>query len=486
MKADANPLTAAAALLIGFLLVIQPMSPAVAGGEDQALHMAVQAGNIVRVRQLLEAGVDPDIADELGDTPLHHAVRGETGLSQLLLDAGANPNARNAGGIAPLLLAAGSGRSDLIERLRQAGARIDIKDYQGSSAGDWALRGGHPDLADRLKQQIAASGRGMQLSDDGTSFADDAYVTAKFPSWFKHSFYDLPDDLQEAREAGKLGIMLFISAKHCSYCQAFLNTSMEDPRLQERLRTHFDVIGMDIFDDSEMVAINGSEYRVKEFVLKARASHTPTLMFFGKGGRLLARIVGYYPPQRFAVLLDYLESGASAGQGFRDYLAEQQKPHQTHGRFIRDALMEQPPYQLDRTRSSADRPLMVLFDRPDCEACARFHRRVLGDKSIRRLLGSFDRVQLDAGDDTGKLVKPDGGISTARAWYEQLDLSYSPAVVIFDQQGAEILRLDSEVLPFRMEGTLQMVLDGATGEVAQLQRWRRDKVIESLRKAGAL
>jgi thioredoxin-related protein len=453
---------------------------------ESALIVAVQSGSVDEVRRLLASGSDPDDADDLGDTPVHHAVGGEVAILKTLLDAGANPNARNSGGISPVMLAFGSGRTDMIELLRKAGARVDILDYGGASAYDWALRGGHRALAESVKAEIEASQRGMELNDDGTSFADDASVRAKHPKWFKTSFYDLPEDLEEAREAGKQGIMLFISAERCSYCQAFMDTSLKDPQLQQRLRANFDVIGMDIFDDSEMVALNGQEYRVKEFVLLARASNTPTLMFFGVNGDLLARVVGYYPPKRFGRLLDFLESEAYQNQHFRDYLAQRQEPAQGFVPITRDALFEEPPHMLDRTAAPADRPLMVVFENTDCEACQRFHRRVLSDKSIRRLLGDFELVQLDASEEVRKLVTPDGTAITPKAWYRELDLSYFPAVLFFNEAGEEITRLDSEILRFRMEGTLQMVLDGVAASDAQLQRWRRAKVIESLEQSAAM
>ena len=453
---------------------------------EGALIIAVQSGSVDDVRRLLASGSDPDEPDDLGDTSVHHAIGGEAAMLKAVLQAGANPNARNSGGISPLMMAYGAGRTDLIELLRKAGARLDVLDYGGASAYDWALRGGHLVLAESIKAEVDASQRGMDLNEDGTSFADDASVRTKYPTWFKTSFYDLPEDLNEAREAGKQGIMLFISAERCSYCQAFMDTSLKDPQLQQRLRTNFDVIGMDIFDDSEMVALNGKEYRIKHFVLAARASNTPTLMFFGENGRLLARVVGYYPPKRFGLLLDYLESEAYREQHFRDYLAQRQKPGQEATPITRDTLSETPPHMLDRTGVPADRPLMVVFENVGCEPCQRFHRRVLADKSIRRLLKEFHLVQLDANEVGQKLVTPSGAAMTPNVWYRELDLSYFPAVLFFDEEGKEITRLDSEILRFRMEGTLQMVLDGVAANEAQLQRWRRAKVIESLQKRAAM
>ena len=44
----------------------------------------------------------------------------------------------------------------------------------------------------------------------------------EYPTWFKDSFLDIAGDLDEARQAGKSGVVLFIGAKNCNHCQAFL------------------------------------------------------------------------------------------------------------------------------------------------------------------------------------------------------------------------------------------------------------------------
>lgn len=137
---------------------------------------------------------------------------------------------------------------------------------------------------------------------------------------------------------------------------------------------------------------------------------------------------------------------------------------------------------LDRSRLPAQRPLLVVFERPGCAACERFHRRVLGDKAIRRLIADYDAVQLDASDERGRIVTPDGEKTTPADWYRSLGLSYQPAVLFFDEQGEEVMRIDSETQRFRMEGSLQLVLEGTDPEDAQLQRWRRTKAIERFQR----
>ncbi|MGD8926757.1 MAG: hypothetical protein PVG20_07890, partial [Thioalkalispiraceae bacterium] len=107
----------------------------------------------------------------------------------------------------------------------------------------------------------------------------------------------------------------------------------------------------------------------------------------------------------------------------------------------------------------------------------RFHQRVLTDKPIRRLLGQFDTLQLDATDSKTAVVTPGGSRIAAKTWYNRLGLNYSPALVFFDEKGKEIMRLDSETKRWRMEGTLQLILEKSYTKDTQVQRWRREKAV---------
>lgn len=133
---------------------------------------------------------------------------------------------------------------------------------------------------------------------------------------------------------------------------------------------------------------------------------------------------------------------------------------------------------LDRTVIPAQVPMVVVFESPACESCELFHDRVLSDKSVRRLMSEFESVQLDATDTSSRVKTPAGQVLSPALWYEKLDLSYSPAIVFFDQAGEEAMRLDSETQRFRMEGSLQLVLEGGYKEDAQLQRWRWRKAVQ--------
>jgi ankyrin repeat protein len=72
------------------------------------LHFAAQAGSDAITRILITAGATIDLRDSNGNTPLWKAVfssRGNGAVIKLLRDAGADPYAENASGVAPLALA---------------------------------------------------------------------------------------------------------------------------------------------------------------------------------------------------------------------------------------------------------------------------------------------------------------------------------------------------------------------------------------------
>jgi ankyrin repeat protein len=91
----------------------------------ERLHRAAAEGNLERARRLIREGAAVDAFDPIGYTPLHHAVRnGWFEMVRLLLDAGADINARQPGakGITPLAVATAGASPRMAEFLLQFGA----------------------------------------------------------------------------------------------------------------------------------------------------------------------------------------------------------------------------------------------------------------------------------------------------------------------------------------------------------------------------
>ena len=124
------------------------------------LQLASFFGHPDAVRLLLDrgAGVGTVSANSSRLQALHSAAAGSHGeVVSLLLDAGADPDARQQGGFTPLMAAAAGGDEILVQRLLDRGANPDTKNYDGKDAADLATERGHTGLSDRLRR--LSSGR---------------------------------------------------------------------------------------------------------------------------------------------------------------------------------------------------------------------------------------------------------------------------------------------------------------------------------------
>ncbi len=99
---------------------------------NEQLLEAVKSNNISQLTCLINAGINVNVTNEHGLTPLHLAAyKGYEKIFQLLVKAEADVNVTDEYGFTPLYYAAMYGHADIVEALFNAEAKLDTRDCEG-------------------------------------------------------------------------------------------------------------------------------------------------------------------------------------------------------------------------------------------------------------------------------------------------------------------------------------------------------------------
>ena len=294
----------------------------------------------------------------------------------------------------------------------------------------------------------------------------------QYPDWFKQSFLELPDDLKDAVDQGKKGIIVYFGQKRCPYCKMLLEVNFGLNDIVTYTRRHFDVVPIDIWSPEEVTTVAGKVMTEKQFALQEKTNFTPSLIFYDEKGQVALRLRGYYPPYKFRAALEYVADDHYKQESFPDYLARgEENTVFEPGDLNEEDFFIRPPYNLDRSHFAGERPLVVFFEQGDCFACDVLHGQPLRDPAINKLIREFDNVQLDIRSDT-PVITPSGEKTTARKWAKSLGLFYTPSLLFFDERGKEIIRVDSVVRFYRLRKVINYITSRGYLTEPDYQRWR--------------
>ena len=130
------------------------------------LALMVGVSLINHVVRLIPSGLERDNSGEAQKALFYAIEKGNLVYAQKLLNMNLDPNVKGPGGYSCLMYAAAKGHAGLVELFLRNGADSTAVNTEGDSAVDLALRLGHSQIADILKQarmQQMAAGSGKTL-----------------------------------------------------------------------------------------------------------------------------------------------------------------------------------------------------------------------------------------------------------------------------------------------------------------------------------
>ena len=116
------------------------------------LALMVGVSLINHIVKLMPTGLERDNSSEAQKALFYAIEKGNLVYAQKLLNMNLDPNVRGPGGYSCLMYAAARGHAGLVELFLRNGADSTLVNSEGDSAVDLALRLGHSQIADILKQ----------------------------------------------------------------------------------------------------------------------------------------------------------------------------------------------------------------------------------------------------------------------------------------------------------------------------------------------
>ena len=270
------------------------------------------------------------------------------------------------------------------------------------------------------------------------------------PSWFKESFLEIAEDVDEAKQSNK-HILLFFHLDGCPYCDRMVQ-NFDQPFLKGFIQQNFNVIAINIKGDKEVILREGESLTEKELSAKIGVRYTPTVVFLNQKNQIVAKTNGYRTPEKFKRFLRYVESQSYKNATLAQYI------ERTNKKVGNYQLQANVMFQKITDFSEIKAPLAVIFEDKNCDACGYFHDTTLKYKSVMNEFDAFKVVRLDA-DSTQMIIDNNGNKTTAIAWVEKLKLNYRPGIILFNK-GKEITRIDGFLYKFHFQEALRFVSGG--------------------------
>lgn len=147
--------------------------------------------------------------------------------------------------------------------------------------------------------------------------------------FFDQNLGDFSEELENAREQGKVGILIMFELDDCPFCHRMKQTVLNQPEIQDYFKQHFLILSVDIEGDVEMTDFKGEAMTEKDFAFKKnRVRATPVFAFYDLNGDPIkrARLTGATNgPEEFLWLGEYVKEGIYQKMSFTRYKRQRRK-----------------------------------------------------------------------------------------------------------------------------------------------------------------
>ncbi|MBL7002462.1 MAG: thioredoxin fold domain-containing protein [Gammaproteobacteria bacterium] len=245
------------------------------------------------------------------------------------------------------------------------------------------------------------------------------------PDWFKESFLEIAEDVEEATEEGK-HVLLFFQLNGCPYCDRMLKESFETSPYADYIQQKFDVIAVNVRGDREIAfneEVNVTEKTLSE-MLNVRA--TPAIVLLNEDNKTVVRVNGYRAAERLKEVLQYVDSKAYAkGIKLSEYLDSQ----------FTEAVYQSranPIFTQTSDLSTIKGPLALVFEDAGCYECNELYDDILAREEVKKEVKPFTFVRINLESD-GDIVDVDGQKLSLKALAEKYKMIYRPGILLFNE-----------------------------------------------------
>jgi len=145
-------------------------------------------------------------------------------------------------------------------------------------------------------------------------------------NFFNETWGDYREELKNAKDQGKEGLLLFFEMKDCPFCRYMETKVFTQPEVQEFFQKHFLIFTIDIEGDIEVKDFKGKAMTQKTFATQEyRVRATPVIAFVDVNGKKIFNHIGKTTGvEEFMQMGDYVVSGAYKQMPFIRYKQSKQ------------------------------------------------------------------------------------------------------------------------------------------------------------------